>query len=116
MCERRLAAAIASRVEGVEVSHVLDLPEGAKLSDAEVLEYAASEHCIVVTRDIGDFVLLYRQWRAEGRECPPIVMLTRRYEPRPGRSAVGAIATDLAASLRTEPGPNAVIYLQASAR
>lgn len=50
------------------------------------------------------------------RDCPPIILLTRRDDPRPGRPAVGRIATDLASLLTAEPVPNMLTFLQPAGR
>jgi hypothetical protein len=116
MCDRRLAAALLGRIEDLEVTHVLDLPGGEVLTDEAVFEHAAENGWAILTRDIPDFLALHRRWRSEARDCPPLILLTPRYDPHHGHSTVGAIVTDIAPLLGAAPGPNAVLFLHPNAR
>ena len=50
---RRLAHQL--RVAGFEATHTLDLPQGNRTTDQELITFSITENCVVITKD-ADFV------------------------------------------------------------
>ena len=57
---RRLAVRLNEA--GYDALHTLDLPDGNRTTDAQILQFAASEQRIIVTKD-ADFVQSFQTWK-----------------------------------------------------
>lgn len=109
------AVARGLRQQGLDVVAVVEETELRSLSDPAVLEHAAVESRVLVTRNIGDFARLDAQWRAEGRHHRGLVMVTENAFPQ-NRDLVGALVRALlAAQERGElPEADEVTFLSTS--
>lgn len=65
------------RERGHDVVAVLERPDLAGLSDADLLGHAAREGRAVVTENVRDFALLDRRYRQEGREHEGLVYVLK---------------------------------------
>lgn len=104
--------ALQLRKRGLDVEAVVLRPELIGASDGDVLAAAATEARTLVTLNIGDFVLLDRQWRADGRVHSGIVLVSTRTFPMDA-AFVGAVTTALAKLARSSPAvsPSTVSFL-----
>lgn len=80
--------------------------------DEDVLELATADRRILVTRNVGDFVVLNRQWKQQHRSHTGIVFVPTSTFPE-DRSAIGALVKSLAAASKvgTLPGPDSTGFL-----
>lgn len=61
---RRLAHQL--RVAGFEATHTLDLPQGNRTTDPELITFSLTEQCVVVTKDadfVDSFLLRHEPWK-----------------------------------------------------
>jgi predicted nuclease of predicted toxin-antitoxin system len=61
---RRLAHQL--RAAGFEATHTLDLPQGNRTTDQELVTYSLTQHCVVVTKDsdfVESFLLRREPWK-----------------------------------------------------
>lgn len=109
-----LSAAIAEQLRnrGLDVAAVDEQPELRGMSDPDLFEHAQKDRRAIVTYNREDFLALDRQYRAEGRDHPGIVILNpRRFPQRAG--TIGALVTSLEAFIAAgRPYPGFIHWLQ----
>ena len=89
------------RARGIDAEAVVDRPGLPGAGDEDVLAIAAAERRTLVTLNIGDFTLLDRRWRAEGRTHSGIVLVSTRSFPLDA-AFVGSV-TNALSEMRAEP-------------
>lgn len=111
MIGHRVAKAL--RQAGHDVVGVSERTDLRSLPDEAVLEFAAQDERILVTRNISDFGRLDSEWQAAGRPHQGLVMVTEGAFPQ-NRNLVGAVVSALkvAAELGQLPGTGQVRYLR----
>jgi len=83
------AVAVQLRAQGIEVIRCEDIGL-AEVEDVEHLEYATSQGCTLVSRDL-DFVQLHSQWLHDGLRHCGIVLFSHKFQGN-----VGKLVTELA--------------------
>ena len=61
---RRLAHQL--RATGFETTHTLDLPDGNRTTDQELITFSLAQHCVLVTKDsdfVESFLLKHEPWK-----------------------------------------------------
>lgn len=107
--------AVQLGVRGLDVETVAERRDLVGAPDETVLEIAAGEGRIVVTRNIVDFVPLSQQWAAAGRQHAGVLAVATKTFPH-DRSFVGA-ATAALDEMRQRgqlPGPAQLVWLSRS--
>jgi predicted nuclease of predicted toxin-antitoxin system len=61
--------------QGHDVRSLDAEPENDGLDDGEVLGLAAVDSRVLITRDVGDFPPLLREWAAAGRSHPGVILI-----------------------------------------
>ena len=104
--------AVQLREQGRDVQAVLERGELLGGPDEALLELAAREGRVLVTKNIVDFVPLSQQWAATGRTHAGLVLISTRTFPE-ARDWIGAVATALARAHDQQqlPGPGEVVWL-----
>lgn len=108
------AVAGGLRHRGLDVVAVVEEAELRSLPDQEVLEHAAEQSRVLVTRNIDDFARLDARWRADGRHHQGLVMVTERAFPQ-DRDLIGALVRALLAAHQRRELPEAdeIVFLSA---
>jgi hypothetical protein len=99
---------------GHDVEAVTRRPDLMAVHDDEpILAAAAAEDRVLVTANVGDFVVLDARWAAEGRLHAGIVFVTASTFPQ-DRSFIGGVvnALHVAATEGTLPAPGHTLYLR----
>ena len=96
LLDEHLSPVIAEQLlaRGVDVTSVAARPDLRTLPDPQILEAAASEGRVLVTRNIRDFVRLDAIWGGAGRSHPGILFVGTRRFPE-NRSLIGTLTTAL---------------------
>ena len=114
LLDEMLPGSIATqlRKRGVDAEAVVLRPELLGASDADILSAAVADGRMLVTLNIGDFVALDRQWRADDRTHSGLILVSTRTFPLDARF-VGAVTNALAKLARNgEPAsPSALRFL-----
>ena len=112
MLSPRIAETLRDR--GIDAYGVAEREPLSGMDDAAVLELATTQGRLLVTLNIGDFVLLSRRWDETGRTHAGIVYVAYRRFPR-NRAGVGTLVEalqDLVSSPRPDlPSPGASCFL-----
>jgi predicted nuclease of predicted toxin-antitoxin system len=100
---------------GLDVQAVVERADLRGASDEQVLDTATAEQRVVVTRNVGDFMLLHRRWHAAGRQHAGLVLVTTHAFPQ-NRAFVGTFVTALAATADASalPPPGGILFLHAA--
>lgn len=88
------------RERGLDVVAVVERPELAEASDAQVLDAATREQRTVVTNNIKDFRPLAAQCLIDGRGHGGLILLPSSRS----RDATGALASAIERVMRAHPG------------
>jgi predicted nuclease of predicted toxin-antitoxin system len=94
--------AVELRVLGHDVVAVVERPDLHGAADDTLWEAARTEHRMVVTQDVGDFMRLALQDTAIAKAHPGLVLLHRRWFSRGDRD-VGRLVVSLRALLAANP-------------
>ncbi|MGH3446728.1 MAG: DUF5615 family PIN-like protein [Nocardioidaceae bacterium] len=83
LLDEHLSHAIADQLNarGIDAVAVATRPNLRSLPDHDILEAAAAEGGVLVTRNIGDFARLDRLWNSTGRTHPGILCVSTRRFP-----------------------------------
>ena len=100
--------AVQLREQGHDVQAVLERRELVGGPDEALLELAAREGRVLVTKNIVDFVPLSQQWAATGRTRAGLVFISTKTFPE-ARDWIGAVTSALARAQL--PGPGEVVWL-----
>ncbi len=106
------SVATALRQQQVDVESEAARTDLRATTDAALLELAAQQGLVLVTRNISDFLRLVRQWQSEGREHPGLVLVTESSFPQ-NRNLVGRLVQALTrdAAAGDLPGPDRASWL-----
>ncbi|QDP96565.1 hypothetical protein FOE78_12190 [Microlunatus elymi] len=105
MLDEHLPPVIAEQLaaRSIDAVAVSSRPDLRTLPDPEILQAAAAEKRILVTRNIGDFVQLDTEWAAAGRGHSGILCIANRRFPE-NRGLIGALTAAL--TEWSESGPD----------
>lgn len=83
LLDEHLSPAIAEQLTrlSIDCAAVASRPDLRTLPDPDILEAAANERRILVTRNVGDFVRLDAAWSSTGRRHAGILCVTTRRFP-----------------------------------
>lgn len=96
LLDEHLSPAIAEqlRARGIDALAVAAQPNLRTLPDPDILEAAAAEKRVLVTRNISDFVHLDALWGSTGCTHPGILCIATRKFPE-NSGSIGALTTAL---------------------
>ena len=99
--DEMVPAAIAKqlRKRGHDVMAVVEHPQLLSLNDREQLALATQDGRALVTRDIGDYVTLDREYRARGEHHAGIILISSSFK----QMSVGPLVKALDSALAAEP-------------
>lgn len=114
LLDEMMSAKIAVRLreQGLDAEAVLERRELVGGPDEALLERAAREGRVLVTKNVVDFSPLSQHWAASGRVHAGLVFVSTKTFPE-GRDWMGAVTSALARAheQRRLPGPGEVIWL-----
>lgn len=103
MLSPRLADAL--RRGAVDVLAIVEQADLRGLTDVQVLELAAAEGRILVTRNIRHFAMLDQTWSATGSTHPGLIYLTQRRFPS-NNAFIGLAAEALLKAIESDALPS----------
>lgn len=114
LLDEMVSAKIASQLrdQGLDVQAVVERRELVGGRDEALLELAADEERVLVTKNVVDFGPLAQQWAATGRVHAGLVFISTKTFPE-ARDWIGAVTTALARAHEQGrlPGPGDVVWL-----
>lgn len=104
--------AVQLRERGRDVHAVLERRELVTYPDEALLELAAREDRVLVTKNIVDFAPLGQRWAADSRSHAGLVFISTKRFPE-ARDWIGAVISALVRAYEQEqmPGPGEVAWL-----
>jgi len=99
------AATIADALiaDSYDVMVVTARPELRAMSDQDLLVHAAAMERVIVTENVGDFMLLVVQWTAEARAHPGLILTNPKRFNRATLAYPGNVITALSEFLMEAP-------------